>query len=191
MKGKVKIRVIGLIKDQILTDEIHFDMELVDGEVRPDLERDILKICVLERHKGTGNVGRGFVKGFNLKEGAFASTIAHDSHNLIAVGTNDEDLYKAIMRLGEINGGLVVACRGKILEDLLLPIAGLMTTEDAPKISEKMESLEEKVSKLGCKVKSPFTVLSFLSLPVIPKLRITDYGLVDAERSKIVELFIP
>lgn len=191
MKGKVKIRVIGLIRDQILTDEIHFDMELVDGEVRPDLERDILKICVLERHKGTGNVGKGFVKGFNLKEGAFASTIAHDSHNLIAVGTNDEDLYKAIIRLGEINGGLVVACRGKILEDLPLPIAGLMTTEDAPKISEKMEFLEEKVSKLGCKVKSPFTALSFLSLPVIPKLRITDYGLVDAERSKIVELFIP
>jgi adenine deaminase len=189
-KGKVKVRVIGLIKDQIITDEIHCDMELVNGEVKSDIERDILKICVLERHKGTGRVGKGFVMGFGLKEGAFASTVAHDSHNIIAVGTNNEDLYKAITRLSEINGGLVVANRGRILEELPLPIAGLMTTEDASKISRKMESLEEEASKLGCKVKSPFSALSFLSLPVIPKLRITDYGLVDAERSKIVELFI-
>jgi len=189
-KGKVKVRVIGLIKDQIITDEIHCDMELVNGEVKSDIERDILKICVLERHKGTGRVGKGFVMGFGLKEGAFASTVAHDSHNIIAVGTNNEDLYKAITRLSEINGGLVIANRGRILEELPLPIAGLMTTEDASKISRKMESLEEEASKLGCKVKSPFSALSFLSLPVIPKLRITDYGLVDAERSKIVELFI-
>lgn len=189
-KGKVKVRVIGLIKDQIITDEIHCNMELVNGEVKSDIERDILKICVLERHKGTGRVGKGFVMGFGLKEGAFASTVAHDSHNIIAVGTNNEDLYKAIMRLSEINGGLVIANRGKILEELPLPIAGLMTTEDASKISGKMESLEKAFSKLGCKVKSPFSALSFLSLPVIPKLRITDYGLIDAERSKIVELFI-
>jgi adenine deaminase len=189
-KGKVKVRVIGLIKDQIVTDEVHCDMELVDGEVKSDLERDILKIYVLERHKGTGRVGKGFVTGFGLKEGAFASTVAHDSHNIIAVGTNNEDLYKAIMRLSEINGGLVVANGGKILEELPLPIAGLMTTEEAPKIFKKMESLEETLSKLGCKVKSPFVALSFLSLPVIPKLRITDYGLIDAERSRIVELFI-
>ncbi|MBS7648454.1 MAG: adenine deaminase [Candidatus Bathyarchaeia archaeon] len=188
--GKVDVRVIGLIKDQIVTEEVHCKMNIVNGEVKPDLSRDILKICVVERHKASGRVGKGFVTGFGLKSGAIASSVAHDSHNIIAVGTNDIDLYRAILRLREINGGLIIVDGGRILEDLPLPVAGLMTATEASQIAEKTVTLETVATRLGCKVKNPFMILSFLSLPVVPKLKITDFGLVDAERLKPVNLFI-
>ncbi|MBS7607203.1 MAG: adenine deaminase [Candidatus Bathyarchaeia archaeon] len=188
--GRVTVRVIGLIRDQILTDEIHCEMAIVDGEVKPDLDRDILKICVVERHRGSGRVGRGFVTGFGLKGGAIASTFAHDSHNIIAVGTNDSDLYRAILRIKEINGGLVIVNGGKIFEELPLPIAGLMANLEAEEIAEKIRALEIAASNLGCKIKNPFMAMSFLSLPVVPKLKITDYGLIDAESLRVVSVFV-
>jgi len=188
--GKTIIRAIGLIENQIYTEEIHCEANVVGGEVKPDPDRDILEICVVERHRGSGRVGKGFIVGFGLKSGAIASTVAHDSHNLIAVGASSQDIYRAILRLKEINGGLVVVEGGRVLAELPLPVAGLMADLDAEEISQRIEVLEETASSLGCRVKSPFTALSFLSLPVVPKLKITDYGLIDAENLRVVDLFI-
>ena len=188
--GGTIVRVIGLIENQIITEEIHQELSIVNGEVKADPTRDILKICVVERHKGTGRVGKGFVRGFGLKSGAVASTFAHDSHNIIAVGVDDREIYRAIWRLREIDGGFVIVSNGLILEDLPLPVAGLMTTLSASEIAEKLRMLEEAAVKLGCEIENPFTALSFLSLPVIPKLKITDLGLIDAEKLKIVNLFV-
>ena len=188
--GGTIVRVIGLIENQIITEEIHQELSIVNGEVKADPTRDILKICVVERHKRTGRVGKGFVRGFGLKSGAVASTFAHDSHNIIAVGVDDREIYRAIWRLREIDGGFVIVNDGLILEELPLPVAGLMTTLSASEIAEELSMLEEAAVKLGCKIKNPFTALSFLSLPVIPKLKITDLGLIDAEKLKIVNLFV-
>ncbi|MEM2341163.1 MAG: adenine deaminase C-terminal domain-containing protein [Candidatus Bathyarchaeia archaeon] len=188
--GKVTVRVIGLIRGQIITEEIRCEMNVINGEVNPDPDRDILKICVIERHKASGRIGKGFVKGFGFKSGAIASTVAHDSHNIIAVGVNDHDIYRAILRLREINGGFVIVNGGKIIEELPLPIAGLMAALEADEISEKTNSFETAAAQLGCGIKNPFIVLSFLSLPVIPKLKITDFGLIDAEKLEVVSLFI-
>lgn len=188
--GKTMVRVIGLVENQIITEEIHQELNIVDGKVEVDLDRDVLKICVVERHKGTGRVGKGFVTGFGLKSGALASTFAHDSHNVIVVGVDDRDIYKAIWRLKEINGGFVIVDNETILGELPLPVAGLMTTLSADEISRRIQMLEEIAIELGCKVKAPFTALSFLSLPVVPKLKITDLGLIDGEKLKKVNLFI-
>lgn len=130
------------------------------------------------------------MRGFGLKSGAVASTFAHDSHNIIAVGVDDREIYKAIWRLREIDGGFVIVSDGLILEELPLPVAGLMTTLSASEIAEELSMLEEAAVKLGCEIENPFTALSFLSLPVIPKLKITDLGLIDAEKLKIVDLFV-
>jgi len=192
IKGKEKAtaRVIGIVEDQVITEELRYEMELCRGEAQPDPERDLLKILVAERHKGTGRIGKGFVKGFGLEHGAIASTVAHDSHNVIAVGTNDEDLCRAMNRLREIDGGFVIADRNRILDELPLPIAGLMTSLKASDIAQKVKELKETSAQLGCNLRDPFMTLSFLALPVIPKLKITDYGLVDAEELKVVDLFL-
>ena len=189
-KGQVVARVIGIIMDQIVTEELRFQMEKDRDEVKPDPRRDILKICVVERHRGTGRIGKGFVKGFGLREGAISSTVAHDSHNVIAVGTNDSDICKAVNRLRETNGGFVIVSGNRALDELPLPVAGLMTALDAREVAEKSEGLKEVTAKLGCKLRNPFMTLSFLALPVIPKLKITDYGLVDVEKFEVVDLFV-
>ena len=189
-KEKATARVIGIVEDQVMTEELEYEMELCRGEAQSDPERDLLKILVAERHKGTGRLGKGFVKGFGLEHGAIASTVAHDSHNVIAVGTNDEDLCRAMNRLREIDGGLVITDRNRILDELPLPIAGLMTSLKASDIAQKVKELKETSAQLGCNLRNPFMTLSFLALPVIPKLKITDYGLVDAEELKVVDLFL-
>jgi adenine deaminase len=188
--GKVTVRVIGLIKDQIVTEEHHCEMNVANGVVNSDPSRDILKICVVERHKGSGRIGKGFVRGFGLRSGAIASTVAHDSHNIVAVGVNDRDIYRAILRLKEINGGFVIVGGGKVLDDLPLPVAGLMTSLEANEVAEKTKSLDTFAAQMGCKIKNPFMVLSFLSLPVIPKLKITDFGLIDVEEFRVVSVFV-
>jgi len=191
IKGKEKAtaRVIGIVEDQVITEELRYGIEVRRGEAQPDPEKDLLKILVAERHKGTGRIGRGFVKGFGLEHGAIASTVAHDSHNVIAVGTNDEDLCRAMNRLREIDGGFAIADGNRILDELPLPIAGLMTSLKASHIARKVKELKETSAQLGCNLRNPFMTLSFLTLPVIPKLKITDYGLVDAEELKVVDLF--
>jgi len=189
-KGQVMARVIGIVMDQIVTEELRCQMEKDRDEVKPDPERDILKICVVERHRGTGRIGKGFVKGFGLREGAISSTVAHDSHNVIAVGTDDCDICKAVNRLRQANGGFVIVSGNRVLDELPLPVAGLMTTLDVKDVAEKSEGLKEVTARLGSKLRNPFMTLSFLALPVIPKLKITDYGLVDVEKFEVVDLFV-
>jgi adenine deaminase len=152
-----------------------------------DTKRDILKLVVVERHKATGNIGLGLVKGFGTKRGALASSIAHDSHNIVAVGTNDKDLYVALKKVEALGGGLVAAVDGKVLSALPLPIAGLLSDQPLDKVVKKLEEVEKAAAGLGSKLAAPFATLSFLALPVIPELRLTDKGLVDVLQFKILE----
>jgi adenine deaminase len=142
---------------------------------------------VVERHKATGNIGRGLVRGFGLQRGALASSVAHDSHNIIAVGTNDRDILAAIRELERLQGGLSVVCEGQILGSLALPIAGLLSDEPLEIVVEKLEELTSIAATLGCIPAAPFATLSFLALPVIPELRLTDLGLVDVIAFKLLD----
>ncbi len=145
----------------------------------PDLDKDILKLVVVERHKATGNIGVGPAKGFGLKRGALASSVAHDSHNIIAVGANDEDIFAAIKEVERLRGGLVAASGGKVLASLALPVAGLLSDEPLETVVGKLEKLEKTAAEMGSKLPSPFAALSFLALPVIPEIRLTDRGVVE------------
>jgi len=182
-------KVIQLIPDQIVTKKGIKKVVLRDGVAHPNVKEDILKIVVIERHHATGNIGIGFVQGFGLKGGAIGSTVAHDSHNLVIVGTNDEDILKAATTIRTMGGGLMVVSDGKVLASLPLPIAGLMTEISVPEAKVRLEALQKAAKTLGCKLPDPFMLLSFLSLPVIPALKITDKGLVDVNRFKIVSVF--
>ena len=179
--------VIEVIPGQILTRRRDERVREVEGFIEPDPERDILKLVVVERHKASGNIGRGLVRGFGLKRGALASSVAHDSHNLVAVGADDRDILQAIKELERLQGGLVVVAGGKVISSLPLPLAGLLSNEPLKTVAEKLARLEQAASDLGCSLPSPFSVLSFLALPVIPELRLTDQGLVDVTSFKILE----
>ncbi len=182
-------KVIELVPNQIVTRKVMKKIVLRDGVALPDIHEDILKIAVVERHRATGNIGIGFVRGFGLRKGAIGSSVAHDSHNLVIVGTNDADMLKAIMTIKKMEGGLVVVRKGKVLASLSLPIAGLMADASISKVNERMGALLRAARTLGCKLPDPFMTLSFLSLPVIPELKITDKGLVDVNQFRIVPLF--
>jgi len=171
--------VIEIIPGQIVTKKAVEKMKVVDGAVMPDVERDILKLVVVERHKASGNIGVGLVKGFGLKKGALASSVAHDSHNIIAVGTDDLDILKAIEEINRLQGGLVVCANLEILACLPLPIAGLLSPEPLEVVVSQYEQVEKAAASLGSLLPAPFAILSFLALPVIPELRLTDLGLVD------------
>jgi adenine deaminase len=182
-------KVIHLIPNQIVTKKVIKKIILRDGVAYPNIKEDILKIVVVERHRATGNIGIGFVQGFGLKKGAIGSSVAHDSHNLVIVGTNDQDILKAVMTMKTMGGGLVAVSEGKVLASLPLPIAGLMTETPVSQINLRLEVLHKAAKSLGCKLPDPFMTLSFLSLPVIPELKLTDKGLVDVNQFKIVPLF--
>jgi adenine deaminase len=166
--------VIEVVPGQIITKK---GMERISSI--PDLEKDILKLVVVERHKATGNIGVGLVKGFGLKRGALASSVAHDSHNIIAVGASDEDIFAAIKEIERRHGGLVAVGGGKVLSSLALPVAGLLSDEPLENVVTKLEKLEKIAAELGSKLASPWAALSFLALPVIPEIRLTDRGLVE------------
>ena len=182
-------KVIQLIPNQIITKKVVKKIILRDGVAYPNIREDILKIAVVERHRATGNIGVGFVQGFGLRKGAIGSSVAHDSHNLVVVGTNDQDILKAVITIKKIGGGLVVVSEGKVLASLPLPIAGLMTDAPVSQVHLQLEALHRAAKSLGCKLPDPFMTLSFLSLPVIPELKLTDKGLVDVNQFKIVPLF--
>ncbi|MDP3016810.1 MAG: adenine deaminase C-terminal domain-containing protein, partial [Deltaproteobacteria bacterium] len=182
-------KVIQLVPDQIITKKVIKRVVLRDGVAYPDIKEDILKIAVVERHCATGNVGIGFVQGFGLKRGAIGSTVAHDSHNLVIVGTNDQDMLRVVETIRKMGGGLVAVSDGKVLADLPLPIAGLMSEKSVSQVHRKLDVLQRVVKRLGCKLPDPFMTLSFLSLPVIPELKLTDKGLVDVNQFKIVPVF--
>ncbi len=186
---KAYAKVIKIIPDQIVTEKVVKRVILKDGIAYPDIKEDILKIAVIERHRATGNIGIGFVQGFGLKKGAIGSSISHDSHNIIIVGTNDIDMLKAAEAISEMGGGLVAVSDRKVLESLALPIAGLMTDISVAEVQKRLSAIGKVVKSLGCKLSDPFMTLSFLSLPVIPELKITDKGLVDVNSFKIVPLF--
>src|SRR4030043_954675 len=179
-------KIIQLIPDQIVTKKIVRKILLKDGVAHPNIEEDILKIVVVERHKATGNIGIGFVQGFGIKKGAIGSSVAHDSHNLVMVGTNDQDILKAVAAVKGVGGGLVVVFKGKGFGCSPLPIAGLMSEASVAQVNHQLGALHRAAKNLGCKIPDPFMTLSFLSLPVIPELKITDKGLVDVNQFKFV-----
>jgi adenine deaminase len=153
-----------------------------------DAERDLAKIAVVERHLGSGRVGLGFVRGFTLRRGAIASSVAHDAHNLVVVGMNDASMAAAVRRLANRGGGIVVVDGAEVLAELPLPIAGLLSDAPHDVVVERSRQLIEAARELGCTLESPFQHLAFLALSVIPSLKLTDRGLVDVDRFELVPL---
>ena len=192
VSGKnVRIRVIQVTEGQAVTK--HIEAELTpdgNGEIHASRDEDLAKVAVIERHKATGTMALGFVKGFGLQSGAVASTVAHDSHNLLVVGMDDRDMVVAANTLAEAGGGMVVVKDGKVLAILPLPIAGLMSDEPVEEVQSNVDRLAQAWKPLGCRLASPFMTMALLSLPVIPELRITNRGLVDVTEFRHVPLVI-
>ncbi len=184
-----RVRVIELVPGQIITRSIVMDASVKDGLAVADGSKDIAKLAVVERHQGTGNIGKGFVTGFGIQQGALASSVAHDSHNIIAVGADDADLAAAVRAVVDMNGGLAVVMDGRVLARLPLPIAGLMSVEPLGKVRDLLDELLDAARRTGCRVPDPFMTLSFLALPVIPELKLTDKGLFDVAAFTHVPLF--
>lgn len=188
--GSDRARVIELIPDQIETRHSIMQIATQDGFVVSDTAKDIIRLLVIERHRATGNVGFGLVKGLGLASGALAATVAHDSHNIIVAGVEDSDILLAISEIKKLQGGLVVVNKGKVLAELPLPVAGLMSDKPLDFVVKKLAGIDQAVKQLGVKIEHPFGILSFLALPVIPELKLTDRGLVDVKQFKFVDLFV-
>jgi adenine deaminase len=182
------VRVIDLVPDQLLTGSVTEPPRMEGGLAVADPARDLAKIAVIERHHASGRVGLGFVRGFGLREGAFASTVSHDAHNLIVAGVSDDDMEACARRLAELGGGIVVVRGGTVLAELALPVAGLMSDRPGPEVAAALGDLRDAASSLGVELRAPFMALSFLGLSVIPSLKITDRGLVDVDRFELVPL---
>jgi adenine deaminase len=188
--GSKKIKVIEIIPNQIVTKTAIVTPKISGGEIVADSARDVLKMVVVERHRATGNVGVGFVRGFKLKRGAIASTVAHDAHNVIVAGTNDADILFAIQQLEKMQGGQIAVADGKVKAVLPLPIAGLVTDQPLAKAMKLIDDLNAAAHALGCDLAAPFMALSFLALSPIPSLKLTDQGLIDATVLKKTSLFV-
>lgn len=184
-----RARVMQLIPNQIITRQIFTEPKRNNGHVVSDTQRDILKIAVVERHHGTGNIGLGLAKGFGLKSGAIASSVGHDAHNINVVGTTDADMRAAVEQIVKMQGGFAVANNGKIFASVALPIAGLLSDKPLPDVKDALDAANRAAHELGCGIEEPFMALSFMALSVIPELKLTDLGLVDVNEFKIVELF--
>lgn len=189
-KKKVKVHVIEVIPARVGSYDRHIEMDVTDGEIKADVSRDILKVAVFERHKRTGTVGYGFVKGFGIKGGAMAQTVAHDAHNLLVVGSNDEDMALAANTLIECGGGMVAVKDGKVLGLIPLPIAGLMNDEPLDKMCEYVESVENAWKEMGCSMPSPFMTMALIPLACLPETRLTNRGLVDCRTFNFIDLII-
>jgi len=177
--SKARVRVIEVIRNQIRNKASEAVLPVIQGEVVPDIMNDILKIICVERHKESGEIAIAFVKGFGLNSGAIAGSVAHDHHNIVAIGTNNTDLALAVNAIQHMNGGLVVVNGGKVIGKLPLEIAGLMSSWPAEKVENAIEELNSQVKTQGCEIPSPFMLLSFISLPTVPDLGLTNKGLVD------------
>ncbi len=192
VEGVVTANVIGIIENQAPTHHLRFEVEASDGEIHVDLEQDIIKVALVERHKGTGEIQVGLVHGFGFEAGcAIGSTVAHDSHQMIVVGTDDASMAMAANELKKVGGGLMVVREGEILALVELPIAGIMSDEPAPIVAEKAERVLEAFKTCGCSLNNANMQLTFLALVVIPALRISDKGLVDVEQFKLVPVVEP
>jgi len=185
-----RVRAIGLIPDQLVTDERILPATIVAGEAVSDPARDLLKLAVIERHRRGGSVGLGFVHGLGLKRGAIAGSVGHDCHNLIVSGVSDDDMRAAIAAVKDMDGGLVAVLDGNILGSVPLPIAGLMSDQPVEVVRRQMDALLAAVKELGSPLHDPLMTLGFLALEVIPKLKLTDQGLVDVEKFDFVPLWV-
>lgn len=181
-----RTRTIGIVPGQIITRDLEFELPVGENGAGIDLANDVVKVAVVERHGRSGNIATGFVNGFGLKAGAIASTVSHDSHNICIVGCSDEDMALAANRLGEIEGGFVVVQDGKVLAELALPVAGLMSTASYETVRDALKTLRAAALALGSTLEEPFLQLAFIALPVIPHLKITDMGLVDVDRFELI-----
>ncbi|WP_136645302.1 adenine deaminase [Tabrizicola sp. YIM 78059] len=184
--NRVETPVIGILPGKIITEHLTFDIAPQDGDKQPDLARDLVKIAVIERHGVNGNRATGFVRGFGLKRGAIGSTVCHDHHNIAVVGVDHADMALAANRLGEIEGGFVVVEAGRVLAELPLPVAGLMSLGSFEEVREQLIALRAAARSLGVTLDEPFLQLAFLALPVIPHLKITDKGMVDVDRFEVM-----
>ncbi len=182
-------RVIGVVDGQIITKSLSLKPRVEEGLVVSDTGRDILKMAVVERHRGTGNIGLGLVQGFRLSRGALATSVAHDSHNIAVVGVSDEDMLAAVQAVQQMGGGLVALAEGRTRARLPLPVAGLMSEARLEEVQEGLESCIAAARRMGCRLTDPFMTLSFLCLPVIPELKLTDRGLVDVGVFRMVGMF--
>ena len=187
--GPKKIRVIRVIPAQLITRIEVVEPTVKEGWIVADPARDLVKIAVIERHHATGRIGLGLATNVGLQRGAFASTVAHDAHNIVALGVDDRDMAACAMRLAEIGGGIVIA-DGRVVEELPLPVAGLMSDRPLAEVDERLRSMERRLNDMGVTMAAPFMTLSFLALSVIPELKITDRGLVDVNRFELVPLGI-
>ena len=184
--GTGRCRVIGLVPGQIVTEHLVEEAPVVGGEIVADPARDLLKLAVVERHRATGRVGLGLVKGFGLRSGALASSVAHDAHNVGVVGADDDDMLLAVRAVAEQQGGLAVVSAGRVLARLPLPIGGLMSDLRYEDVAQHLQDVEAAAAGLGCAVRRPFMILSFLALSVIPSLKLTGRGLVDVDAWELV-----
>jgi adenine deaminase len=185
------VRAIGVKDGTIYTTSEKGTVSIKRGKLEPSPEEDILAIAVIERYSNEGNIGKGFVKGFGIQSGAIASSVAHDSHNIVVVGVNPKDMATAVEHIMKLNGGLVVANDGKILADLPLPIGGILSDASGMTVAKNyVDLLKTAKTELNCTLKSPFFTISFVALPVIPELKITDKGLVDVTKQRIVDVFV-
>ena len=182
-------KIIEIIPGQLVTKAVVEAVTIRDGKAEADPGRDILKVAVFERHTASGNIGLGFVRGFGIKGGAIGSSVAHDAHNIVVVGDSDIDMVVTAREIAEMGGGLVIAQSGKISGTLALPMAGLMSDEGIEHVGKQLKLMRKIGRDMGCKLEDPFMALAFLSLPVIPELRVTDRGLVDVGQFRIVPLF--
>ncbi len=187
-KDKVTVRTIEIIPARVSDYERHITLDVKDGFIESDIEQDVLKTFVFERHNNTGTHGVGFVKGFNIKRGAMASTVAHDAHNLLVIGTNDEDMALAANTLIECGGGMCAVCDGEVLGLVELPLAGIMNVKSAEEMSEKVGNLDKAWKKIGCDIVSPFMTMALIPLACLPELRLTNRGLVDCTKFEFADL---
>jgi adenine deaminase len=187
-KGK-RIRIIQVHPKAIKTSEVIADARIEDGDAVSDPEHDTMKVLVIERHHASDKIGRGFVKGLGMKRGAIASSVSHDSHNIVVVGANDEDMLEAVIQICRMNGGLAVVDGGKVLASVPLPVAGLMSEEPMAEVRDEIEKLDKAARTIGIMIDEPFMTISFVTLAVVPELKLTDLGLFNVNTFKFVNLF--
>ena len=178
--------VIGILEGKIITQHLREEIPPQDGDKRPDPARDLARVAVVERHGRNGNIATGFVRGFGMTSGAIAATVAHDHHNIVTVGVDYDDLALAVNRLSEIEGGFVVARGGQVVAELPLPVAGLMSLDSYEQVHARLVELRSAAKSLGVTLEEPFLQLAFIALPVIPHLKITDFGMVDVDRFEVI-----
>lgn len=186
--GQTRVRVIGVIENSARTAAKEADLKVENGFIQPDLDQDIVRLACIERHKASGQISVAFVQGFKLSRGAVASTVAHDSHNLLVMGANEEDMAIAANELAACGGGMVAVLDGKVLGKVEMPIAGLMSDKPLEEVARQVQGLEEAWKELGCPLNAPFMTFSLIALPVIPELRITNRGLADVNGFQLVEI---